>query len=124
MEIQNVSLKRSQNAAATASANTTERGGIDDVLTGKVNANLEQGLRTRVPQSKGFLFTVDSNITSNSVVAANNKRGDTRDMLFKKIREGKSDPNSVGKKVNIRAVDMNMNGKIDIRFVSEDDVQY
>lgn len=113
MEIQNVSLKRSKNAAATASANTTERGGIDDVLTGKVNANLEQGLRTRVPQSKGFLFTVDSNITSNSVVAANNKRGDTRDMLFKKIREGKSDPNSVGKKVNIRAVDMNMNGKID-----------
>ncbi len=113
MEIQNVSLKRSQNAAATASANTTERSGIDDVLTGKVNANSEQALRTRVPQSKGFLFTVDSNITGNNVVAANNKRGDTRDMLFKKVREGKSDPNSVGKKVNIRAVDMNMNGKLD-----------
>ena len=113
MEIQNVSLRRTQIAEATASTNTTERGGIDDVLTGKVNANSDHGVRTRVPQSKGFLFTVDSNITSNNVIAANNKRGDTRDMLFKKVREGKSDPNSVGKKVNIRAVDMNMNGKLD-----------
>jgi hypothetical protein len=113
IEIQNVSLRRTQIAEATASTNTTERGGIDHILTGKVNANSDHGVRTRVPQSKGFLFTVDSDITSNNVTAANNKRGDTRDMLFKKVREGKSDPNSVGKKVNIRAVDMNMNGKLD-----------